>query len=121
MKPSTNKATIAYLKQLEVDEKAGKPIGEYVHDPDPLDGLIQEKNLRIVGLHFYPEMDLMLVVLSNKRVIQRNLSDFSLLNTASLQQLEGYQISRYGVHWAEIDEDLSLKGFLQAELMALIV
>src|SRR5690554_8018017 len=96
MKPTINKATKAYLKQLEADEKADKPVEEYVHDPDTLDRLIKEKNLRIAGLHFYPELDLMLVVLSNKRIIQRNLSDFPRLKKASLQQLDGYQISRYG-------------------------
>ncbi len=121
MKPSISKATKAYLKQLEANEKAGKPIEEYMHDPDTLDKLIKENSLRIAGLHFYTELDLMLIVLSNKRIIQRKLSDFSRLKTATLPQLEAYQISRYGVHWPEIDEDLSLKGFLQEELIALIV
>ena len=121
MNPSISKATQAYLKQLEADEKAGKPVEEYTHDPDTLDRLIKENNLRMVGLHFYPELDLMLIVLSNKRIIQRKLSDFPRLKTATLQQLQAYQISRYGVHWPEVDEDLSLKGFLQEELMALVV
>ncbi len=120
MKSSISKVTKAYLKQLEADEKAGKPTEEYTHDPDTLDRLIKENSLRIAGLHFYPELDLMLIVLSNKRIIQRKLSDFSRLKTATLQQLQAYQISRYGIHWPQIDEDLSLKGFLQEELMALV-
>src|SRR5690554_6815960 len=121
MKPTINKATKAYLKQLEANEKAGKPVEEYMHDPDTLDRLIKEKNLRIAGLNFYPELDLMLIVLSSKRIIQRKLSDFPRLKTATPQQLETYHISRYGVHWPEVNEDLSLKGFLQEELIALIV
>ena len=116
MKPSVSKATQAYLKQLANDEKAGKPAEEYMHEPDTLDRLIKENNLRMVGLHFYPDLDLMLVILNNKRVIQRKLSDFPRLTTATTPQLEAYQISRYGVHWPEVDEDLSLKGFLQEEL-----
>ena len=121
MKPSISKATKAYLKQLAADEKAGKPIEEYMHEPDTLDRLIKEHNLRIAGLHFYPDLDLMLIVLSNKRIIQRKLSDFPRLRTASIQQLEAYQISRYGVHWLDVDEDLSLKGFLQEELISLVI
>lgn len=34
----------------------------------------------------------------------------SLLNATDAQRLN-YEISPYGVHWEELDEDLSLEGF----------
>lgn len=58
----------------------------------------------------------MLIVLNNRKVIKRPLSDFSKLQRAKPAELESYELSRYGVHWSALDEDLSLKGFLQYEL-----
>lgn len=121
MKHSISKETEAYLRQLEEAEQAGVPITEkaaeeYMHNPDPLDQLIKNHNLQIVGLNFYPELDLMLLVLNNKKVMKRNLSDFKRLKAAKRSDLEVYELSRYGVHWPNLDEDLSLKGFLQYEI-----
>lgn len=114
-----SKDTQAYLEQLEAEEKAGKVNGEptYTHHPDALDQLIQSHNVRIVGLSFYPEVDLVLVVLNNRKVMKRALSDFGKLQGAPPDALARYELSRYGVHWPALDEDLSLKGFLQHELM----
>jgi len=61
---------------------------------------------------------MMLVILNNKRVIQRNISDFKLLKNATPQQLENYQNEGVGIHWEDLDEDLSLRGFLVNELIA---
>lgn len=48
--------------------------------------------------------------------MKRQLSDFKKLQAAKRGQLEAYELSRYGVHWSDLDEDLSLKGFLQHEI-----
>jgi len=61
---------------------------------------------------------MMLVILNNKRVIQRNISDFKLLKNTTLQQLENYENEGVGIYWEDLDEDLSLRGFLVNELIA---
>lgn len=116
MKSTINKETEEYINSLEREEKAGKKPTPYHTNPDAIDQLIIENDLRIAGVNFYPQIDLMLVVLNNKRVLKRNLSEFKSLRIATQQQLENYQISPMGVHWPDLDEDLSLRGFLKHEL-----
>ena len=60
----------------------------------------------------------MLIVLNNKKTLHRNISEFPRLQSASLAELENYELigEGTGVHWPDPDEDLSLKGFLKMEL-----
>lgn len=46
---------------------------------DPLESLIFEKGLAIIGLHFYHQLDLMPVVLNNRKVIEYPLSNSTKL------------------------------------------
>lgn len=85
---------------------------------DPIDRMIFEGGLRIQKLFFDVDMDLMLIVLNNKKVLQESISKFKLLRGATQSQLEQYEISRTGVHWPELDEDLSLRGFLKAVMLS---
>jgi Protein of unknown function (DUF2442) len=73
------------------------------------------EGLRIEALDFHPERDLMLVILTNKTVLSKRLSDYVSLKTADVEQLRQYELigGGTGVRWALFDEDLSLKGFLQ--------
>jgi len=116
MKSMVSKQTQEYIKQLEREEKEGKPSTPYHANPDAIDQLIIENNLEIVGLNFYPQIDLMLVVLNNKRVLKCEISRYRRLASATSSQLEHYEITPMGVHWLDIDEDLSLRGFLKHEL-----
>jgi len=84
---------------------------------DTIDKRILEEGLRIQSLHFNPEMNLMLIVLNNRKVIQRDLSDFPRLKGAPVEQLNAYELSRTGAHWPALDEDLSLRGFLKHEML----
>ena len=84
---------------------------------DPLDSMIFEGGLRIQKLFFDLDLDLMLIVLNNKKVLQEPISRFKLLSGATKEQLEKYEISRTGVHWEELDEDLSLRGFLKSAMV----
>jgi hypothetical protein len=89
---------------------------------DPIESLIFEHKLRIIGINFYPEVDLMLIVLSNKKVLKRSISQVSqLLAKAPEKELTNFELLGNGVaiHWPNLDEDLSLKGFLQNELVSL--
>ncbi len=87
---------------------------------DPIESLIFEHGLKIKGVHFYREMDLMLVVLNNQRVLRYPLSESTRLKEATPEQLENHQIigNGFGIYWPTIDEDLSLKGFLKRELVS---
>ena len=41
------------------------------------------------------------------------LSDYPRLKHATVAQREKYEISKFGIHWAELDEDLSFDGFFR--------
>ncbi len=85
---------------------------------DALEQLIVEKGLRMIGIHFYRSLDLMLVVLNNKKILKREISKSTRLSRASDAELAHYELLGDGiaVHWPDVDEDLSLKGFLQEEI-----
>lgn len=38
---------------------------------------------------------------------------FPKLDNANTQQKENYELSPFGIHWEELDEDLSLEGFFK--------
>lgn len=116
MKSTVSKRTEEYINKLEREEKEGKIAVPYHLNPDTVDQLIMENNLQIAGVNFYPQIDLMLVVLNNKRILKRSVSEFKRFQLATQSQLENYEISPMGVHWPELDEDLSLRGFLKHEL-----
>ncbi|MGE3974644.1 MAG: DUF2442 domain-containing protein [Bdellovibrionales bacterium] len=52
--------------------------------------------------------------LSDGRIVSIPIAWFPRLSNARLQQLQNFQISPsgYGVHWPEIDEDISIKVFI---------
>ena len=60
----------------------------------------------------------MLIVLSNGKVLKRRISTSERLASGAQGQLENYELigRGTGVHWPELDEDLSLRGFLQEEI-----
>ena len=85
---------------------------------DELERIIYEDGLRIKALHFHQDIDLMVIVLNNKRVLLRPLSYTDRLKKATADQLQEYRLiaNGVGVHWPQLDEDLSLKGFLKEEV-----
>jgi hypothetical protein len=89
---------------------------------DAIESLIINEGLRIEALDFHPEQDMMLVILNTKVVLNQSLSAYSSLKNANNSQLQQYRLvaGGTGVHWPELDEDLSLKGFLQSELRKVV-
>jgi hypothetical protein len=114
MKPSVGKKTQAYLDALV--NKDPEASDYYYAQLDALDKLIYEDGLRIQQIYFTPDLDLMLVVLNNRKVMKRSISDFKRLASATEQQLNDFDNDGIGVHWPAVDEDLSLRGFLEYEL-----
>ena len=115
MKPSVSEQTKQYLASL--DQKDQSQPDHYYGQMDALDRLIYEEGLRIKHLYFAKELDLMLLVLNNKKVMKRAISEFKRLASATEEQLHHFENDGIGVHWPDVDEDLSLRGFLQYELI----
>jgi hypothetical protein len=89
-----------------------------VNKYDAIEKLIYDEDLRIEAVDFHPELDVMLIVLNTKAVLHQRISTYKLLLSADKQALLQYELTGNGtgVHWPLLDEDLSLKGFLQDEL-----
>lgn len=85
------------------------------HTNDPLDKLIFEQGLGIKKLFFDTELDLMIVLLTNGRVLNLKLSGFARLKNSTAEQLADYELEDdgTGVSWPDLDEDLSVKGFIK--------
>lgn len=64
------------------------------------------------------DADMLWVDLSDGRTIAAPLAWFPRLLAASPQQLAQVELSRYGLHWEALDEDISVAGLLagQADL-----
>lgn len=45
------------------------------------------------------------------KVAQENFEDFHRLKYATKEQRNNYELNVFGIHWSEIDEDLSYEGF----------
>nr|WP_235844408.1 DUF2442 domain-containing protein [Crenobacter intestini] len=54
----------------------------------------------------------MWVELSDGRTLGVPLAWFPRLLAASSEQLANFELSTHGIHWDELDEDLSIEGLL---------
>jgi len=112
MKPSISNETQAYLASLQ--QKADEP--QFFYDKqDAIDQIIFDGGLRIKSVWLDKELDLMIILLNNRKIIQRTISDFPFLKNASDAQLKSLNNDGFGIHWTDLDEDLSLRGFLKDE------
>lgn len=89
---------------------------------DALESLIYQERIRIEAIDFHFDMDLFLIVLNTKVILCQKISSYPKLKNASREQLCAYELigGGTGIHWPEVDEDLSLKGFLREELKNII-
>jgi len=60
------------------------------------------------------ETDMLIATISDGRVVSIPIVWFSRLRNASQDQLNNFEISPsgYGIHWPDMDEDISIKSFL---------
>lgn len=89
-----------------------------INNYDTIEQLIYTEGLRIQAIDFHKELDLMLVVLNTKAILQQKISAYPSLVKATKEHLMRYELigNGTGIHWPALDEDLSLKGFLKDEL-----
>lgn len=85
------------------------------HKYDPMSTDLQDR-LRIRSLQFSEGHACLLLHLSNGAVLAVPISKYHKLSTASATQLEDHYLigSGSGIHWPQLDEDLSLEGLLTA-------
>jgi len=90
---------------------------------DTIEHLIYSQKLRIESLAFIPEKDKMLIDLSNGLKLIVNTKHYKSLKGATPVQLNNYHLvgKGTGIHWPDLDEDLSLKGFLSEAFKQIIV
>ena len=83
---------------------------------DPIDVLIFDKGVRAKDLVIYKQLDLMILILNNGNVFTFSISDYPRLRHASEKDLKSWKMIGGGIgfHWEKLDEDLSLKGFIQS-------
>ena len=67
--------------------------------------LVKPTNVRFEGDSFW-------VDLSDGRVLGVPLSWFPILREATVEQRQRFYLSSRGLHWEELDEDISVEGLL---------
>ena len=78
-----------------------------------------DRNLRNNGMYFLPEPvsvsftdDMMSTTLEDGRIITVPIAWYPRLLKATPEQRAKYELSPAGIHWDEIDEDISVEGML---------
>ena len=86
-----------------------------IHAKDPIDVLIFEKGLRIKNIIIDKELDLIGLILNNGKILESSLSEYPRLANAEEKQLAKWKLisNGVGITWTELDEDLSVKGFIK--------
>ena len=89
---------------------------------DSLEQLIYTENIRIQAIDIHLDQDLLIILLNTGGILRETISQYPRLKRASEQQLKNYRLigKGAGVHWPDVDEDLSLKGFLSNGIKNLI-
>jgi hypothetical protein len=73
--------------------------------------MIPNDENRPVAVEFSNNM--LRVTLADERIIATPLAWYPRLLQATPEQLQNYELSSAGIHWRELDEDLSIAGMLQ--------
>ena len=83
---------------------------------DPLYQLIFEKGLRVLHMILDRNLDLIVLILSNGIVVKSKVSNFPRLKKASVKHLNNWNLvsDGAGIEWPDLNEDLSLKGFIKS-------
>ena len=85
---------------------------------DTIENLIFNQGLRISSLKFSDSLDKMFAHLTNDLILVIPTQLFPNLNHANKATLSNFRLiaGGTGIYWPDLDEDLSLKGFLKEYL-----
>ena len=80
-----------------------------------MDKLVHEANVGVKHVIIDRDLDLILVVLTSGGILRVRLSDHPVLNKASNTEINDWRIiaKGIGIHWNQLDEDLSVKGMIR--------
>ncbi len=94
-----------------------------INNYDSIEQVIYSENIRIKSVDFHTDMDLMLIILNTGVVLREPISKYPCLKQANKDSLLNYQLlgKGTGIHWPELDEDLSLKTFLRNLLVSNVI
>ena len=89
---------------------------------DSIEKIIFEEHLRITDLEIHVKIGKMMIFLNNNYIIVIPLSKYRSLKNAPEAKLKKFKLiaDGTGIHWPQLDEDLSLKGFLKDLLLTMI-
>jgi hypothetical protein len=90
---------------------------------DSLEQLIITEGIEIKAVDIHREMDMLLIILNTGFVLKEKLSKYFKLTEVSDAQLHNFRLigKGIGINWPDLDEDLSLKGFLRSAIKTQIV
>jgi hypothetical protein len=82
---------------------------------DSIEKLIFDQGLKISSLDFDFSKDSMFIHLNTNLTLIVRLSLYESLKNAEPESLRKFEViaNGTGIHWPELDEDLTLKGFLK--------
>ena len=82
---------------------------------DATENIIFNEGLKITSLEISPENDKLFIHLNTPFIFVTPVKNYSGLKNASVKHLKNYSLvgSGVGIHWPDLDKDLSLKGFLK--------
>jgi hypothetical protein len=85
---------------------------------DAIEHMIFEEGLKITSVNFNELGDTMYVHVNNQLTLVVAVKMYKNLEMATIEQLNDFSLigNGTGIHWFALDEDLSLKGFLQQYL-----
>lgn len=85
---------------------------------NPIDTLVFENGLRIADVYINKKLNMLLLILNNGNVLKLELAYYTILKKASQKNLDNWKLisQGIGIEWPELDEHLSLKGFLESYL-----
>ncbi len=85
---------------------------------DAIESIIFKEGLRITSLEVSPERDKIFIHLNTNLTFVTPTKNYSGLRNASIKRLKNYRLvgDGVGISWPDLDEDLSLKGFLKEYL-----
>lgn len=89
---------------------------------DAIERIIFDTNLSIKHVEVKSDIDKLLVFLNTNHILAFDLSSFKGLKNASAKDLKKFELigNGTGIHWTNLDEDLSLKGFLKNALQKMV-
>ncbi|WOK08180.1 hypothetical protein RT717_05970 [Imperialibacter roseus] len=114
----TDKTDIKSIEEILANFKDNDQVDIYSSEMSPIETAIVFNGLKISNVIVQKENNTILFILNNSTVLQRQISQFKGLTSASLKQLSNFENMGDGVLWPEIPTaDTSLKSLIQEELL----